>query len=53
MKRRLVPAEDSLRAFNGCNSDKAAEAPMFQLRSLFDESPFILSVVGEHFCSEW
>ena len=52
MKRRLVPAEDSLRAFNGCNSDKAAEAPMFQLRSLFDESPFILSVVGEHFCSE-
>ena len=53
MKRRLVPAEDSLRAFNGCNSDKAAEAPMFKLRSLFDESPFILSVVGEHFCSEW
>jgi len=53
VKRRLVPAEDSLRAFNGCNSDKAAEAPMFKLRSLFDESPFILSVVGEHFCSEW
>jgi hypothetical protein len=26
---------------------------MFKLRSLFDESPFILSVVGEHFCSEW
>ena len=26
---------------------------MFELRSLFDESPFILSVVGEHLCSEW
>jgi hypothetical protein len=25
---------------------------MFNLRSLFYESPFILSVVGEHFCSE-
>lgn len=26
---------------------------MFKLRSLFDKSPFILSVVGEHLCSEW
>ena len=26
---------------------------MLTLCSLFDESPFILSVVGEHFCSEW
>jgi hypothetical protein len=40
-------------AFNGCNCDKAAETPMFKLRSLFDESPFILCVVGEHFCPEW
>jgi hypothetical protein len=53
VKRRLIPAEDSLCAFNGCNCDKAAEAPMFKLRSLFDEPPFILSVVGEHFCPEW
>jgi hypothetical protein len=53
VKRRLVPAEDSLCAFNGCNCDKATETPMFKLRSLFYESPFILSVVGEHFCSEW
>jgi hypothetical protein len=50
---RLVPAKGSMSAFDGCNCDKAAEAPMFKLRSLFDESPFILSVVGEHFCSEW
>ena len=26
---------------------------MFQLRRPFDKSPFILGVVGEHFCSEW
>jgi len=26
---------------------------MFKLCSLFDKSPFILSVVGEHLCSEW
>ncbi len=26
---------------------------MFKLSGLFDESPFILGVVGEHFCSEW
>jgi len=53
VQRRLVPAEDSLCAFNGCNCDKTTEAPVFKLRSLFDKSPFILSVVGEHLCSEW
>jgi hypothetical protein len=26
---------------------------MFKLRRPFDESPFILGVVGEHFRSEW
>jgi hypothetical protein len=26
---------------------------MLTLGGLFDESPFILGVVGEHFCSEW
>jgi hypothetical protein len=26
---------------------------MFKLRSFFDKSPFILSVIGEHLCSEW
>ena len=26
---------------------------MLTFGSLFDESPFILGVVGEHFCSEW
>jgi hypothetical protein len=26
---------------------------MFQLRRPFDKSPFVLGVVGEHFCSEW
>ena len=49
----LVPAKHSVRPFDGCNCDKAAEASMLTLCSLLDESPFILCVVGEHFCSEW
>ena len=49
----LFPAEHSFRALDGCDCDKAAEATMFKLGSLFDESPFIRSVVGEHFCPEW
>jgi hypothetical protein len=42
-----------LRPFDSGNCDKAAEAAVFQLRCPLDKSPFILGVVGEHFCSEW
>ena len=51
--RRLAPAKDSVGSFDGCNSDEAAQASMFQLGCFFDEPPFFLCVVGEHLRSEW
>jgi hypothetical protein len=53
VQRRLFPAKHSLSAFDSRNCNKAAEAAVFQFRRPFDKSPFILGVVGEHFCSEW